>query len=157
MHHRWRLALLGMILLTAFTRGQEPPKDSGTADIRDVVRRYMDARNNRDAEATRSLFTDDADQLVSSGEWRKGIDELVRGAMASSQKETGKSSITVESIRFLEPNVAIADGRYETSSALTGTSRKMWTTIVLRNTNRGWRITAIRNMLPAGPASGTPR
>lgn len=95
----------------------------------------------------RSLFTPDADQLVSSGEWRRGIDNLVRGAMASSQKETGTSSITVETVRFLEPDIAIIDGRYRTTSS-TGDVRNMWTTLVLKRTVDGWRITAIRNMLP---------
>ncbi len=109
----------------------------------------MDARNSKNGAAVRSLFTADADQLVSTGEWRKGIDALVQGAMASSRKETGKSAITVESIRLLDPNVAIVDGRYETSNAATGKSRSMWTTLILKHTDLGWRIAAIRNMLPA--------
>jgi hypothetical protein len=28
----------------------------------------------------------------------------------------------------------------------------MWATLVLKRTDKGWRITAIRNMLPAAPA-----
>ena len=109
----------------------------------------MQARNQKDEVAVRSLFTPDADQLVSSGEWRKGIDNLVRGAMASSQKETGTSSISVESVRFLEPDIAIVDGRYRTTSSTSGDVRNMWTTLVLKRTGDGWRIAAIRNMLPA--------
>jgi uncharacterized protein (TIGR02246 family) len=112
----------------------------------------MDARNSRDADVTRSLFTPDADQLVSSGEWRKGIDGVVQGSMASSQKESGKSSIAVESIRFLEPDIAIVDGRYEVPSASGGATRKMWSTLIAKRTSQGWRIAAIRNMLPS-PAS----
>jgi uncharacterized protein (TIGR02246 family) len=116
----------------------------------------MQARNTKDTDATRQLFTPDADQLVSSGEWRKGLDSLVRGAMASSQKETGHSSIAIENVRFLDSRIAIADGRYQTTSA-DGTVRNMWTTIVLKRMESGWRITAIRNMLPAPPVRLLPR
>ena len=69
--------------------------------------------------------------------------------MASSKKETGKSSITIDSIRFLDANIAIAEGRYETSAAATGQTRHMWTTLIVERTDAGWRIAAIRNMLPA--------
>lgn len=124
----------------------------GNADesaVRKLVSKYVDARNGRDAEATRALFTKDADQLVSSGEWRRGIDALVRGAMASSQKENAKSSITLQAVRFLGNDIAIADGLYETSAAATGTVRKMRTTLICQRTDSGWRIAAIRNMLPS--------
>ena len=129
--------------------GQVSSGNPDETGIRKVVQAYVDARNQGNAEATRSLFTEDADQLVSTGEWRKGLDALTKGAMASSRKEAPKSSIQVESIRFIEPDVAIVDGRYETLNAATGGARKMWTTLLMKRTGGGWRITAIRNMLPA--------
>jgi len=76
-------------------------------DVREVVSRYVNAREQRDPAAAAALFTADADQLVSSGEWRKGRDALVKGAMASSQTSTGKRTIEIESVRFLAPTVAI--------------------------------------------------
>jgi uncharacterized protein (TIGR02246 family) len=141
------LILIATVLLAAEGYSQTPPNNSGERQIRELVQKYVDARNGKDEQATRSLFTPDADQLVSTGEWRRGIDSLVQGAMASSRKETGTSSITVESIRFLEPDLAIADGRYETITA--GADRKMWTTLIVKRTDAGWRISAIRNMLPS--------
>jgi uncharacterized protein (TIGR02246 family) len=124
--------------------GQSPAGDE--AVIREVVRKYVDARENRDAKVTEALFTNDADQLVSSGEWRKGREEVVRGTMASSASNQGKRTITVVSVRFLTADVALADGRYEIGGA---ESRKMWTSLVLKRAPDGWRISAIRNMLPA--------
>jgi hypothetical protein len=47
--------------------------------------------------------------------------------------------------------VALADGRYELTGLAGGESRKMWTTLVLTRGADGWRIAAIRNMLPAAP------
>ncbi len=136
-------------LLAGAMYGHSTPSRTDEASIRDLVQKYVDARNSKDTEKTRALFLADADQLVSTGEWRKGIDAVVQGAMASSRKETGKSSIQVESIRWLGPDLALVDGRYETSAAETGASRKLWTTLVVKRTDLGWRIAAIHNMLPA--------
>jgi uncharacterized protein (TIGR02246 family) len=126
--------------------------NSDKAAIRDVIKKYVDAREHMDAAAIQSLFTADADQLVSSGEWRKGREAIVRGTMASSQRTGGTRSITVQSIRFPTPAVAIADGRYDLSGLAGGTARHMWTTLILVKGSSGWQISAIRNMLPAAPA-----
>lgn len=121
------------------------------APIREIVQKYMDARDQQDAHALDSLFTADADQLVSSGEWRKGRDAVVHGTLASSSNTGGQRTITVESVRFLTEDVALADGRYELTGLAGGDSRKMWTTLLVTRTSDGWRIAAIRNMLPAPP------
>jgi uncharacterized protein (TIGR02246 family) len=111
------------------------------------LKRYSDARDLSDPKAIGALFTDDADQLVSNGEWRKGKDALVKGMLASSARETGKRTLTVEAVRFVGKDVAIADARYEIGD------RKMWSTFVMKRASGGWRIEAIRNMLPAGQPS----
>jgi uncharacterized protein (TIGR02246 family) len=132
-----RLVCMGLLL--AFGLTAQGDDDA----IRALVQKYMDARESQDAPAVRSLFTDDADQLVSSGVWRKGKEELVQGTLASSRNATGKRTITLTSIRHLAPGVAIADGRYELGE------RKMWTCFVVVKSGAGWKISAIRNMLPA--------
>ena len=118
-------------------------------DIRAAIQKYVNVRDHPDPQALESLFTADADQLVSSGEWRKGREAVVKGTITASQKETGKRTITVESIRFLTKTVAIADGRYDLLDAAGNPTRKMWTSIVLIRERSGWSIAAIRNMLPA--------
>ena len=140
----WKCLLAVATAAAAF--GQNPADD---AAIRDVVKKYVEARDQRDTEATASLFTADADQLVSTGEWRKGRDAVVRGTMASSAANEGKRTITVESIRYLGAVVAIADGRYEIAGTGVVAARKMWTTLILVKDGDGWKIGAIRNMLPA--------
>lgn len=141
-----------LVLLTCMpVQGQVTAADD--VAIKEVVRRYVDAREARDPEAVAALFTTDADQLVSSGEWRRGRDVLVKGVLASSASTTGTRTIVIETIRLIGPDVAIADGRYEISGAET---RKMWTTFVLVRQQGQWRISAIRNMLPAPPAAARP-
>lgn len=118
------------------------------AAIREVVQKYLDAREQRDASAVAALFTEDADQLVSNGQWRKGRDELVKGTLGSSESNPGKRTLTVETIRFVAPGVALADARYEIVNPNGEVARKMWSTFLMTRSDR-WRIAAIRNMLPA--------
>ena len=99
-------------------------KPADEAAVRDVVKRYVDAREQRDPKAVEALFTSDSDQLVSSGQWRKGREEVVKGTLASSEATGGKRTITVETVRFLSPDVAIADGRYEISGTAGGGNAK---------------------------------
>jgi len=140
-----RAILIASILLAPLMA--QPAKDDEA--IRGIVKTYIDARDRDDAKAVGALFTADADQLVSSGEWRKGREELVKGTLAST-RSGGKRTITVETIRYISPGVAIADGRYELVGA--ADTRRMWSTFVLAKSGGTWKIAAIRNMLPAPPA-----
>jgi len=139
-----RSAVLFLLLASSLSSAADQD-----AAIRAAVQRYVDVRDHPDAQALQSLFTADADQLVSSGEWRKGRDAVVKGTIAASQRETGKRTITIESIRYVGKNVALADGRYELTDAAGNPTRKMWTAILLTREKSGWRIAAIRNMLPS--------
>lgn len=129
--------------------GQEPDE----AAVRAVVKQYMDARERRDARALEALFTSDADQHTTAGEWRRGRAAVVPGSLESSQRNVGTRRITVESVRFVTPDVALADGPYEIDAGSGADVRRMWTTIVLRRGTDGWRIAAIRNMIPGAPAA----
>jgi uncharacterized protein (TIGR02246 family) len=122
------------------------------AAIRDVVKEYVGARDRQDPAAVGALFTSDADQLVSSGEWRRGREALVKGTLASTARTgAGNRTITLETIRFPTRDVAIADGRYEITGGAGG-DRRMWSTFVMVREGSTWRIAAIRNMLPAPAA-----
>ena len=140
-----------MLILAAapWAPAQSVSKEDDAA-VREVVRKYVDAREARDAKAVEALLTPDADQLVSDGVWRRGRDSLVAGMLESSRKNPAKRTIEVETVRLLSPDVALADGRYTQVGA--ADVRAMWTTVVLRRTAEGWKIAAIRNMLPAPPA-----
>jgi uncharacterized protein (TIGR02246 family) len=137
--------------LTSFAQGQSTETGQDNA-IREVVRKYVSAREARDSKALESLLTNDADQLVSDGTWRRGRDTLVRGMLETSARTGGNRSISVETIRFLTPEVALADGRYKQTGLAGGRDRELWATFLLKRDPNGWRIAAIRNMLPAAPA-----
>jgi uncharacterized protein (TIGR02246 family) len=149
---RAQFVLLCSFISCGLCYAQDSVSKNAEGPIREIVSKYVDARERNDPKGVEALFTGDADQLVSSGEWRKGRDAVVRGAMASSRSTGGKRSITLEQVRFVTPDVAIADGRYELTGLSGGTNRSMWATLIMKKTNNGWRISAIRNMLPAAPA-----
>jgi uncharacterized protein (TIGR02246 family) len=129
--------------------GQQPANRSeDETAVRDVVRKYMNARELRDAGRIEALFTSDADQQTTSGEWRRGRAQIVPGTLESSRRNTGTRAITVESVRFLTPDVALVDGPYDISATDGAGVRRMRTTIVLTRESGGWRIAAIRNMVP---------
>jgi uncharacterized protein (TIGR02246 family) len=147
--------LFGLVLTACFyamiLAAQDASRSAERTAILDLVKQYVDSRDRQDEKAVEALFTGDADQLVSSGEWRKGRAAVVRGALNSSQQTGGKRTISVESIRFLTADVAVADGRYQLSQLAGNTTRDMWTTFVFTHAGGAWRIAAIRNMLPAAP------
>ena len=117
--------------------------------IQTLISNYTQARENKDAALLESILTNDIDQLVSSGTWRKGKEESMKGMMRSSQSNPGTRTITVENIRLLTKDSGIADARYEIQNS-DGTARKMWSTFIVVLDNNSWKISAIRNMLPAG-------
>ncbi len=98
------------------------------------------------------MFTADADQVNSAGDWRRGREGIVKGTLESSQRNTGARRITIKAVRFPSANVAVADGDYEIGTRL------MWTTFVMVRQAEGWKITAIRNALHTSTSpAGSPR
>jgi uncharacterized protein (TIGR02246 family) len=143
------MTCLCCLLTVSSLLGQQPAgRSADETAVREVVRKYMNARELRDAAAIEALFTSDADQRTTSGEWRRGRAQIVPGTLESSRRNAGTRAITVESVRFLTADVALADGPYEISAADGAGVRRMWTTIVLTRASGGWRIAAIRNMVP---------
>jgi uncharacterized protein (TIGR02246 family) len=140
--------LCGLLTVQSLS-GQQPASRSGDETaVREVVGKYVHARELRDANAIEALFTRDADQQTTSGEWRRGRAQIVPGTLESSRRNTGTRAIKVESVRFLTPDVALVDGPYEISASEGAGVRRMRTTIVLTRESDGWRIAAIRNMVP---------
>ena len=139
-----RLIMAALVGLTLVAPGPDQPSASSARGsdgeaVRTIVRRYVDAREARDPKAVAALFTADADQLVSSGEWRLGRDDVVTGSVASSAQSGGKRQIEVERVRFVSKEVALADGRYSITGLEAG-DRRMWTTFVMVKEPGGWRI-----------------
>ena len=73
------------------------------AAVRAVVASYVDAREKQDAAAIGALFTDDADQFNSSGEWRRGREAIVKGTLQSSQRNPVRGTSRSRQCDFRRP------------------------------------------------------
>ena len=69
--------------------------------------------------------------------------------LQSSENNPGTRKLIIEKMRFFNSESGIVDARYEIQNA-DGTVRKMWSTFIVVYTENMWKITGIRNMLPAG-------
>src|SRR5215472_1608067 len=75
-----RCLIVLVVTCAAVVHGQTP---SDEAAVRATIAAYVEAREHTDPRAVEVLFTEDADQLVSTGEWRKGRAAVVTGTVAS--------------------------------------------------------------------------
>lgn len=141
------LVLICMTLLSVYQLKGQTIED-GKAII-DLVARYAEARDKADTVLLKSIITEDMDQLVSSGEWRYGMEAAVKGMIGSSQDNPGDRVLKVERVRYLSEQTGIADARYTIKNE-DGSERKMWSTFIAVKKGKNWKISAIRNMLPAG-------
>jgi uncharacterized protein (TIGR02246 family) len=147
------LAALALVLATAtqpaWAQGGDRVADEKA--IRGVIQAFLDTREANDPAALGALLTADVDQQQTSGNVRRGREAVVTGSLATQQSTGGKRTITVDSLRFVSTDVAIADGRYDSVGRADGTDQRMLTSMVLRREAGTWKIAAIRNMLPTAP------
>ena len=113
-----------------------------------LIDQYSEAREKRDTVLLKNILTTNVDQLVSTGEWRNGISTAVQGMLKSSANSPGTRTLLVDKIRMLNPTTAIVDCKYEIQNT-DSTMRRMWSTFIIVAEKKTWKISAIRNMLPA--------
>jgi len=143
------LLLLSHLACIMVLYGQDiKVNDKLQKEITTLIDQYSEAREKRDTGLLKTILTPDLDQLVSTGEWRIGLNAAVEGMMRSSANSPGTRTLHVEKIQAISPSSALVDCRYEIQNA-DGTARKMWSTFIVIADKKAWKIMAIRNMLPA--------
>ena len=82
------------------------------AQIRTAAERFVELYNAHDAKTLSSLFADDAELVERDGTRIVGSEELQSAFEDSfSQNPKAKISLTIESLRFIAPGVAVEEGR----------------------------------------------
>jgi hypothetical protein len=141
--------LLPLLISALFGYGQDTKLvDSQRKDITMLIAQYSHARESKDTIILKKILTTNVDQLVSTGEWRTGIGAVVEGMMKSTANNPGSRTLIVDKIRLATSVCAIVDCRYEIANA-NGNPRKMWSSFIVVADKGVWKISAIRNMLPA--------
>lgn len=151
MSQLWRSLAILAVLATATAWPQGGDRAADETAIRAVIQAFLDTREKNDAAGLAALLTADVDQRQTSGNMRSGRDAVVSGSLATQQSTGGRRTISIDSLRFVGPDVAIADGRYDSVGRADGTDQRMLTSMVLRRERGAWKIAAIRNMLPSDP------
>ena len=118
-------------------------------EIHALIDQYTQARETKDTALLDRILAPVVDQLVSSGTWRNNKKESMKGMLQSSQNNPGTRKITIEKVRMLNATSGIVDTKYEIENT-DGSTRKMWSTFIVVYHEDRWKISAIRNMLPAG-------
>ena len=145
------LAALTAVGATAVVSAQSADRSADEKAVRAVIQAFLATREKNDAAGLAALLTPDVDQRQTSGNIRSGRDAVVSGSLATQQSTGGRRTITVDSLRFVGADVALADGRYDSVGRADGTDQRMLTSMVLRREGGAWKIAAIRNMLPSTP------
>ena len=152
------ITLLFTFALIIPVLAQTPKTGADDAAIRRVVQQQDETRNRGDWKAMGELFTQDAEQYTSAGEWRRGraqIEKAVAQIMATTYKGA-KYTTKVDTVKTLTPTVAIVDGAFEISNIGGTGSRTGHSTYVLVKDADRWRIAAVRSMVPT-PVGAIPR
>ena len=146
--------IVSAVLCVAAEKGT--PEDE--VAIRQVIADWKAAfnRHEMDLDTVATAFSDDFDMVNPAGAYTKGKPDL-REAFKTFLKNARKIE-SVDRIRFIRPDVALVDGRYE----FTGTGIKPYPkgvqTWVLTKEDGRWLMTALRMMIPPAPAdSPAPR
>src|SRR5215831_1699494 len=103
------IALLILLNLTGTTYicCQDSVSVNQQKAIAALISKYSDARERSDTVLLKTILTTNVDQLVSTGEWRNGIDASVKGMLKSSANSPGTRTLHIEKTRMLTPNSAI--------------------------------------------------
>ena len=148
MKNLFLLFLLNVAGVAFLYSQQSTPNEGQQKAIKALIDQYSEAREKSDTVLLKKILTTDVDQLVSNGEWRKGIAAAIDGMLRSSGNNPGSRTLRIETVRMLSSNSAITDCRYEIQNT-DGTVRKMWSTFIVVYEKGAWKICAIRNMMPA--------
>jgi uncharacterized protein (TIGR02246 family) len=118
---KWTVTV--MMLLTASPNWAEQPKQD-TADenaLRELHREFVAAYNNGDARAVAAFYAPDADFVGFGGDAYHGRAEIEkRTANFFAQSKRAKLTSPFGSLRFITPDVAIADRTEELTPAVEG-------------------------------------
>ena len=98
--------LIATVMSVTLFGQQKPPNDQQKKEITALIDKYSLARENKDTVLLKAILMPDVDQLVSTGEWRDGIQSSVKGMLRSSASAPGTRTLTVDKIRLVSSSSA---------------------------------------------------
>ena len=155
----WIAIAIGLALVTSTGRAQNPPAPAagrpapaaaaaGEQALRDRLAAYAKAYNAHNAAGLADAFTDDATLVDLDGSTARGK-EAIRAQFAADFAESSSYTLepTIDSIRFLMPEVAQVEGLAKFTAANEPTLQNRFVLLAVKK-DRGWKFAEIRD-LPA--------
>jgi uncharacterized protein (TIGR02246 family) len=148
------MVMVVVLLATAQAWAEQPKADPADEKaLHELHRAFLAAFNKGDVEAVAALHTSDMDFLGFDGQTSKGRVELEkRIASRFAKSEGAKPNSPFGSLRFLTPDVAIADRPSALTPAPEGGPGKVHATVVYVKRDGKWLIAAVRLMVPFQPS-----
>jgi uncharacterized protein (TIGR02246 family) len=146
-------AVVGLAVL-ALAFGQSKPANEESA-VRAAVDSYTSAFNNGNLDGVMAHVAPDADFIDGGGKQYKGKADLTgvfKRSLADLKGSKLKSAIT--SIHFLEPDVAVVDGKADVTAPDGTTDSGRYTSTWTKSGGK-WLLSGVRN-LPEAPATPEP-
>jgi uncharacterized protein (TIGR02246 family) len=143
-----------VLLATAPSWAEQPKADP--ADVKalhELHRAHLAAFNNGDAQAVAAFYARDADRIDTRGQMTKGRAEIEKGAANFFARNKGvKLNASFGTLRFLTPDVAVADRTGEVTPAPEGGPSKVHATVIYVKRDGKWMITSVRLAAPFQPS-----
>lgn len=139
------LALLVSSAAAANSFAQEQPKPTADeAAIRQRAADYVAAIRRGDGAEIASFWTANGDYVDEAGMTVKGRVLAQQAKPPAANQDAQRSTVTVEAIRFITPDVAIEDGGISSSrGALSGSYARRYTAIWVRQKGK-WLLDGLR-------------
>ena len=147
-----RLTVMIVVFVTTAQGWAEQPKadPADMKELREANRAFVAAFNKGDAEAVAAFYAPDADQVGPTGQLSKGRAQIEKTHADFFAKNKGiKLKSPFGSVRFITPDVAIADRLGELMPASEGGTSKVHATIVYVKHDGKWLMAAVRLMVPS--------
>lgn len=140
------IAIGAAICVAAFQKSGMKTKEEDA--IRRAVANLQQAWNSHDPKSMGPDLTEDADLVIPPGNYLSGKTRIQAGVEESLPAlQNAQIVYTVDHIRFLKPDVALVDSRFEILGS-TLPKEEGLTTLVMTNQGGRWLLAAQRLMIP---------
>src|SRR5687768_5189146 len=147
-----RGVLVAAVVVIALTVNGQAGSTPSKADIQKLLEQRTAHRNSGDYDRVTGGYTSDATILSSDGLWQRGSAEIrktLQERFGSGVYKGVRSTVTVDSVQAIAPNVILVDGTWELANIPGGGSRKGQNSTILVKSGDTWKVAAERNMVPA--------
>jgi uncharacterized protein (TIGR02246 family) len=150
---RWTVMMVVLLVPAALWAEQPKADPADEKSLHELHRAFLAAFNKGDVEAVVALHTADVDFLGLDGQMSKGRAELEKRIAGTFAKSKGaKLQSPFGSLRFLTPDVAIADRPSGFTPRPEGGPNNVHVTAVYVKRGGKWLIAGVRLMVPFQPS-----